>query len=208
MEVKIYNIKGQDTGRTIEVQDSVFNIEPHEHAVYLDVKQYLANKRQGTHKSKQRNEIAGSTRKLRKQKGGGGARIGNIKSPLLKGGGRVFGPMPRDYEQKVNKKVKQLARRSALSAKLKKNEIIVIENFTIETPKTKEMIQIKDNLKILDKKSLFVFNNQNNNVYLSSRNLQDTDVITVSELNTYKILNNKCLLLSVESVEYLNSILS
>jgi large subunit ribosomal protein L4 len=208
MEVKIFNIKGQDTGRTIEVQESVFNIEPHEHAVYLDVKQYLANKRQGTHKSKQRNEIAGSTRKLRKQKGGGGARIGNIKSPLLKGGGRVFGPVPRDYEQKVNKKVKQLARRSALSAKLKKNEIIVIENFAIETPKTKEMIEIKNNLKILDKKSLFVFNNQNNNVYLSSRNLQDTEVITVSELNTYKILNNKCLILSVESVEYLNSILS
>lgn len=207
MEVKVLNIQGQETGRTIELNDSVFNIEPNDHAVYLDVKQHLANKRQGTHKAKERGEISGSTKKLRRQKGSGAARVGSIKSPVLRGGGRIFGPRPRDYEFKVNKKVKQLARRSALSSKVKNNEIIVIEDFTFDAPKTKEMIKVKENLKINDKKSVFVFKNKNNNVYLSSRNLQDTSVVTVSELNTYKILNNKSLVLSEASVEFLNNIL-
>jgi large subunit ribosomal protein L4 len=207
MEAKILNIQGQETGRTIELKDSIFAIEPNEHAVYLDVKQYLANKRQGTHKAKERGEVTGSTKKLRRQKGSGAARVGSIKNPLFRGGGRVFGPRPRSYEQKINKKVKKLARKSALSAKLKQNEIIVIEDFNLEQPKTKEMLKIKENLKILDKKTLFVFKNKNNNVYLSSRNLTHTKVITVNELNTYRILDNKSLVLSESTVEYLNQIL-
>jgi len=207
MEAKILNIQGQETGRTIELKDSIFAIEPNEHAVYLDVKQYLANKRQGTHKAKERGEVTGSTKKLRRQKGSGAARVGSIKNPLFRGGGRVFGPRPRSYEQKINKKVKKLARKSALSAKLKQNEIIVIEDFNLVQPKTKEMLKIKENLKILDKKTLFVFKNKNNNVYLSSRNLTHTKVITVNELNTYRILDNKSLVLSESTVEYLNQIL-
>ncbi len=207
MEAKILNIQGQETGRTIELKDSIFAIEPNEHAVYLDVKQYLANKRQGTHKAKERGEVAGSTKKLRRQKGSGAARVGSIKNPLFRGGGRVFGPRPRSYEQKVNKKVKRLARKSALSAKMQENEIIVIEDFQFENPKTKEMLKIKENLKILDKKTLFVFKNKNKDVYLSSRNLPDTNVITVSELNTYRILDNKSLILTEAAVEYLNQIL-
>lgn len=207
MEVKILNYQGKDTGRTIELKDSIFNIEPNEHAIYLDVKQHLANKRQGTSKSKERAEIAGSTRKLRKQKGSGAARVGGIKSPLFRGGGRVFGPRPRDYELKLNKKVKQLARKSALSVKIQKNEILVIEDFNFETPKTKEMILVKENLKLSDKKAIFVFKSKNNNVYLSSRNLQNTNVITANDLNTYRILNNNTLVLSESTVEQINSIL-
>jgi len=208
MEVKILNYQGKDTGRTIELKDSIFNIEPNEHAIYLDVKQHLANKRQGTHKSKERGEIAGSTRKLRKQKGSGAARVGGIKSPLFRGGGRVFGPRPRDYELKLNKKVKQLARKSAFSVKIQKNEILVIEDFNFETPKTKEMILVKENLKISDKKTIFVFKSKINNVYLSSRNLQNTNVITANDLNTYRILNNNTLVLSESTVKQINSILA
>ncbi|MBN2890419.1 MAG: 50S ribosomal protein L4 [Bacteroidales bacterium] len=207
MEVKILNIQGQETGRTIELMDSVFNIEPNDHAIYLDVKQHRANVRQGTHKAKERAEIAGSTRKLRKQKGGGGARIGSIKSPLLRGGGRVFGPRPRSYSHKLNKKVKQLARRSAFTYKLQKNELMVVEDFNFEVPRTKEILLVKNNLKINDKKVMFVFNNKNNNVYLSSRNLKDTSVITVNELNTYSILNNQNLVLSESTVATINSLL-
>jgi len=207
MEVKILNYQGQDTGRTIELKDSIFNIEPNEHAIYLDVKQHLANKRQGTHKAKERGDIAGSTRKLRRQKGSGAARVGSIKNPLFRGGGRVFGLRPRDYELKLNKKLKRLARRSAFSVKTQQNEILVIEDFNFETPKTKEMLVVKENLKISDKKALFVFKSKNNNVYLSSRNLQDTNVITANDLNTYKILNNKALVLSESTIEQINSIL-
>ncbi len=208
MEVKVLNIQGQETGRTVELKDSVFAMEePNEHAIYLDVKAYLANKRQGTHKAKERGEIAGSTRKLRRQKGSGAARVGSIKNPLFRGGGRVFGPRPRDYSQKLNKKVKKLARKSALSLKVKDNELIVVEDFTFEAPKTKEFLKVKENLKISDKKALFVFKNKNNNVYLSSRNLKDSKVITANELNTYRILDNKALVLSESTVEYLNSIL-
>jgi len=201
MKVKILNYQGQDTGRTIELKDSIFSIEPNEHAIYLDVKQHLANKRQGTHKSKERADIVGSTKKLRKQKGSGAARIGSVKSPLLRGGGRVFGPRPRTYESKLNKKLKKLARKSAFSSKIQNNEIIVIEDFNFDTPKTKEMLSVKENLKISDKKSLFVFDSKNNNVYLSSRNLQDTFVITANDLNTYRILNNKALVLSESTIE-------
>ncbi len=208
MEVKVLNIQGQETGRTIELKDSVFAMEqPNEHAIYLDVKAYLANKRQGTHKAKERGEIAGSTRKLRRQKGSGAARVGSIKNPLFRGGGRVFGPRPRDYSQKLNKKVKKLARKSALSLKVKDNELIVVEDFTFDAPKTKEFLKVKENLKISDKKALFVFKNKNNNVYLSSRNLKDSKVITANELNTYRILDNKALVLSESTVEFLNSIL-
>lgn len=208
MEVKILNSKGQETGRTIELNDSVFNIEPNDHAIYLDVKQYRANKRQGTHKAKERAEIAGSTRKLRKQKGAGAARIGSVKSPVLRGGGRAFGPRPRSYEHKLNKKLKQLARRSALTYKMKSNEIIVIEDFNMEAPSTKNMVEIRNNLKVNDKKSLFVFKTKNNFVYLSARNLQDTTVITVNDLNTYRILDNKNLVLTESTIEFINSNLS
>ncbi|MEA3451010.1 MAG: 50S ribosomal protein L4 [Bacteroidota bacterium] len=207
MKVKILNYQGQDTGRTIELKDSIFSIEPNEHAIYLDVKQHLANKRQGTHKTKERADIVGSTKKLRKQKGSGAARIGSVKSPLLRGGGRAFGPRPRDYELKLNKKLKKLARKSAFSAKIQDKEIIVIEDFKFDTPKTKEMLVVKENLKISDKKALFVFDSKNNNVYLSSRNLQDTIVITANDLNTYWILNNKALVLSESTIEQINSIL-
>lgn len=207
MEVKVLNAQGQETGRTIELKDSVFSIEPNDHAIYLDVKQHMANKRQGTHKAKERGEIAGSTKKLRRQKGSGAARVGSIKNPLFRGGGRVFGPRPRTYDSKVNKKIKQLARRSALSTKVNSNEILIIEDFDFDAPKTKEIIKLKENLKINDKKTLFVFKNSNINVYLSSRNLQGTNVITVNELNTYAILNSKYLVLSEGSVEFLNSIL-
>jgi len=205
MEVKILNIQGEETGRTVNLSDSVFNIEPNDHAIYLDVKQFRANCRQGTHKAKERSEIKGSTRKLRRQKGSGAARIGSIKSPVLRGGGRVFGPRPRSYEHKVNKKVKQLARRSALTYKVKNNQILVVEDFKLEVPRTKEMIQIKENLKINGKKALFVFISKNNNVYLSTRNLSDTNVITVNELNTYRILDNQNLVLSESTIEFINS---
>lgn len=204
MEVAVYNIKGEDTGRKVTLNDNVFAIEPNEHVVYLAVKQYLANQRQGTHKSKERSEVSGSTRKLHKQKGGGGARIGDINSPLLRGGGRVFGPRPRDYRFKLNKKVKQLARRSALSAKAQDNQIMVVEDFTFEAPKTKEFIKFAKNIQTADKKTLLVLAGQDKNVYLSVRNLPNVQIITASDLNTYKILDNKSLVLSESSVAVIN----
>ncbi len=200
MELSVYNVKGEDTGRKVTLSDAIFGIEPNDHAIYLDVKQYLANQRQGTHKSKERSELSGSRRKLIKQKGGGGARRGDIKSPLLVGGARCFGPRPRDYEFKLNKKVKGLARRSALTYKAQSDAILVVENFNMETPKTKEFITITKNLKVADKKLLLVLSERNNFVYLSSRNLEKTSIITASELNTYKILNTGCLVLTESSV--------
>ena len=204
MEVAVYNIKGEDTGRKVTLNDSVFAIEPNEHVLYLAVKQYLANQRQGTHKSKERSEVSGSTRKLHKQKGGGGARIGDINSPLLRGGGRVFGPRPRDYRFKLNKKVKLLARRSALSVKAMDNQIKVVEDFTFEAPKTKEFVNFAKNIQTENKKTLLVLSAQDKNVYLSARNLPNVEIITASDLNTYKILNNKSLVLSESSVAVIN----
>ena len=209
MELAVYNIKGEDTGRKVTLNDEIFAIaEPNEHAVYLDVKQYLANKRQGTHKSKERSEIAGSTKKLGRQKGGGGARHGDINSPLLRGGARVFGPKPRDYSFKLNKKVKQLARRSALSYKAQENAIVVVEDFALEAPKTKEFINIAKNLKIDGKKSLFVLAGDNKNVYLSARNLQNADVVEAQSVNTYKVLNADVLVISEKSLEVIDGILN
>ena len=205
MEVAVYNIKGEDTGRKVTLNDSLFGIEPNENVVYLDVKQYMANQRQGTHKSKERSEIAGSTRKLHKQKGGGGARIGDIKSPVLVGGGRIFGPRPRNYEFKLNKKVKQLARKSALSYKAQENQIIVVEDFTFEAPKTKEFVNFAKNIKVADKKAVLVLAGQNKNVFLSARNLPNVEIVTASDLNTYKILDNKSLVLSESSVAVINN---
>jgi len=189
MKVAVRDIKGKDTGRKAELSDDVFKIEPNEHAIYLDVKQYLAHQRQGTHKSKERAEIVGSTRKIKKQKGTGTARAGSIKSPIFKGGGRIFGPRPKDYTQKLNKNVKRLARRSALSMKSSENAIVVLEDFSFEQPRTKDFIEVLKALGLENKKSLFVLGDINNNVYLSSRNLAGSEVITNSELSTYKILN-------------------
>ena len=201
MELSIYNIKGEDTGRKVQLNDAIFGIEPNDHAIYLDVKQYLANQRQGTHKSKQRSEIAGSTRKLGRQKGGGGARPGDIKSPVRVGGGRIFGPVPRDYSFKLNKKVKQLARKSALSLRAQNQQLIVVENFNIaEAPKTKAFVELMQNLKIADKKSLFILPIENNVVYLSARNLQNANIVTASELSTYKIMNSNVVVVSEEAV--------
>lgn len=204
MELSVYNIKGEDTGRKVALNDAVFGIEPSEHAVYLDVKQYLANLRQGTHKSKERSEVSGSTRKLKKQKGTGGARSGDINSPVMIGGGRVFGPNPRDYRFKLNKKVKALARKSALTYKAQENAIVVVEDFTFEAPKTKEFISIVKNLQVADKKLLLVLADQNKNVYLSARNLVNANVVTASELNTYKVLNNNALVLTESVVAAIN----
>ena len=206
MELAVYNIKGEDTGRKVTLSEEVFGIEPNEHAIYLDVKQYLANQRQGTHKSKERSEVSGSTRKLHKQKGGGGSRIGDINSPVLVGGGRVFGPRPRDYRFKLNKKVKQLARKSALSLKARDGEIVVVENFTIEAPKTKDFINIVKNLKVDGKKVLVVLPSQDNNVYLSSRNVPDAVVTTAADINTYTLLNNRALLIAEGSLEAINKL--
>ena len=189
MEVNVLNIKGEDTGRKVTLNESIFGIEPNDHAIYLDVKQFMANQRQGTHKSKERSEITGSTRKLIRQKGGGGARRGDIKSPVLRGGGRVFGPKPRDYWFKLNKKVKNLARKSALSYKAQQNAIIVVEDFNFEAPKTKDFIKMQNNLKIDGKKLLLLLPENNKNVYLSSRNIQRVEVMTASALNTYKVMN-------------------
>lgn len=188
MEVTVLNTAGKETGKKIELKDSIFGIEPNDHAIYLDVKQYLANGRQGTHKSKERAEVSGSTRKIKRQKGTGGARAGSIKSPVFVGGGRVFGPRPRNYDFKLNKKVKQLARYSALTYKAKSDAIVVVEDFNYEKPKTKDFIELLNNLKISDKKSLVVINETNKNIYLSSRNLQSSKVITISELSTYEIM--------------------
>ena len=189
MEVNVYNIKGEDTGRKITLNESIFGIEPNDHAIYLDVKQFLANQRQGTAKSKERSEISGSTRKLGRQKGGGGARHGDINSPVLVGGGRVFGPKPRDYSFKLNKKVKQLARKSALSYKAQNGALMVVEDFAFEAPKTKEFVALLNNLKVSDKKLLLVLPEANKNVYLSARNLQRAKVQTVSGVNTYRVLD-------------------
>lgn len=204
MEVAIYNISGAETGKKATLNDEIFGIEPNNHAIYLDVKQYLANKRQGTHKSKQRNEVMGSTRKLKKQKGTGGARSGSILSPLFPGGGRVFGPVPRDYSFKLNKKLKQLARKSALTYKAKDNAITVVEDFAMEAPKTKEFIAITKNLKLDGKKILVVLSETNPVVSLSARNLQNVKVIPASNLNTYDVMNAAGIVLAETSVEAVN----
>lgn len=205
MELSVLNKTGQETGRKVNLPDSIFAIEPNDHAIYLDVKQYLANQRQGTHKAKGRAEIALSTRKIKRQKGTGGARAGSLKSPVFVGGGRVFGPEPRDYSFKLNKKVKQLARVSALSHKVKENNIIVVEDFSFETPKTKEFAQINKNLKIDNKKSLFVLTEQNKTIYLSSRNLEGKKVVTLSDLNTYDIMRASVLVFTESSINALQS---
>ncbi|MBS1352327.1 MAG: 50S ribosomal protein L4 [Coprobacter sp.] len=205
MELSVYNIKGEDTGKKVTLNDAVFGIEPNEHAIYLDVKQYMANKRQGTHKSKERSEVSGSTRKLIRQKGSGGARRGDINSPVMVGGGRVFGPRPRNYSFKLNKKVKSLARKSALSLKAQENAIFVVEDFTFEAPKTKEFISIAQNLKVVDKKLLLVLGSENKNVYLSARNVPKAKVVTTSELNTYKVLDCANLVLTESSLAAINN---
>lgn len=201
MEVKVLDINGKDTGRKVELSDSVFGIEPNNHAVYLDVKQYLANQRQGNHKAKERAEVAGSTRKIKKQKGTGTARAGSKKSPLFKGGGTVFGPRPRSYSFKLNKTLKRLARKSALSLKVKESNLVVVEDFNFETPNTKNFINVLKALGLENKKSLFVLGDLNKNVYLSSRNLKASNVVTNSELSTYAILNANNLVLSEGSLE-------
>lgn len=195
MELSVLNKEGKETGRKVTLSDQIFGIEPSDHAIYLDVKQYMANQRQGTSKSKERGEVSGSTRKIKKQKGTGGARAGSIKSPTFRGGGTMFGPRPRNYEFKLNKKVKQLARKSALTYKAAENSIMVLEDFNLEAPKTREIVAIRTNLQIADKKSLFVLPVENNSIYLSSRNLKDVSVVTASELNTYQILNAKTIVI-------------
>ena len=207
MEVSVLNIKGQETGRKVALNEAIFGIEPNDHVIYLDVKQYMANQRQGTAKSKERSEISGSTRKLGRQKGGGGARHGDINSPLLIGGGRVFGPKPRDYSFKLNKKVKQLARKSALSYKAQENAIVVVEDFNLEAPKTKELLAIAKNLKVDGKKMLFVMPETNKNVYLSARNLQRAEVLEAQNVNTYKILDADVLVITENSLKTIDAIL-
>ena len=204
MELSVYNIKGEATGRKVVLDDAIYGIEPNDHAIYLAVKQYMANRRQGTAKSKERSEISGSTRKLGRQKGGGGARRGDINSPLLVGGARVFGPKPRDYGFKLNKKVKALARCSALSYKAKENSIIVVEDFTFDVPKTKSYIEMLSNLKVDDKKSLVVLPDVDRNVYLSGRNLQGTKVTIAKTLNTYIVLDANVILMTEKSVKEIN----
>jgi large subunit ribosomal protein L4 len=204
MEISVYNIKGEDTGRKVTLKEGVFGIEPNDHVIYLDVKQYMANKRQGTAKAKERSEVAGSTRKLGRQKGGGGARHGDIKSPVM-GGSRVFGPKPRDYSFKLNKKEKALARRSALSYKVREDAITVVEDFSFEVPKTKEFLTLTENLKVAGKKLLVVLPENNENIFLSARNLQRMNVTTVSELNTYKVLDAAHLVVLESTVSALNN---
>ncbi len=205
MELAILNKDGKETGRKVRLNDSIFGIEPNNHAIYLDTKQYLANQRQGTHKTKERSEITGSTRKIKRQKGTGTARAGSIKNPIFRGGGRTFGPKPRSYGFKLNKKVKQLARKSALSYKASTNNIIVLEDFSFKGPKTKEMIKMGDNLKITDKKSLIVLSEQNKNIYLSARNIQGVEVATASELNTYEIMKASTLVFVESAVDVLQA---
>ena len=200
MQLNVFNKNGEDTGRTVTLDDTVFGIEPNDHAIYLDVKQYRANKRQGTHKAKERCEVTGSTRKIIRQKGSGGARRGDVKSPVMVGGGRVFGPQPRDYSFKLNKKVKTLARKSALTYKAQENAITVVEDFTMETPKTKEFISFMKGLKLDGKKILFVLPENNHPVFLSARNLKKATVVTVPEMNTYKVLDAANLLLTENSL--------
>lgn len=205
MELALYNQQGQETGR-VTLNDEVFAIEPNEHALYLDVKQYLANQRQGTHKSKERSEVSGSTRKLHKQKGGGGSRIGDINSPVLVGGGRVFGPRPRDYRFKLNKKVKALARRSALTYKVQDSQVIVVEDFNFEAPKTKDFVNIAKNLKVDGKKVLLVLPSDNKNVTLSARNVPDARTMVASNLNTYAIMNSNAVILTESSLDCVNKL--
>ena len=207
MKLKVIDIKGKDTGRKVKLSQSVFGIEPSDHAIYLDVKQHLANSRQGTHKTKERSEIRGSTRKIKKQKGTGTARAGSIKNPIFRGGGRTFGPLPRDYSIKVNKKVKVLARKSALSIKAKNKSILILEELSFKTPKTSDFIKLLKDLGLDGKKTLMVLGAENKNVYLSSRNLQGTEVVTNSELNTYKIFNSSKLILLESSIAKIESIL-
>jgi large subunit ribosomal protein L4 len=207
MELSVLKTNGQPTGRKVTLNEAIFGIEPNDHVIYLDVKQYMANQRQGNAKSKERSEISGSTRKLGRQKGGGGARHGDINSPLLRGGGRVFGPKPRDYSFKLNKKVKQLARKSALTYKAQEDGIVVLEDFSFDAPKTKEMVNIAKNLKVDGKKLLFVLPDANKNVYLSARNLQRADVVEAAKVNTYKILDADVLVITEKSLETIDSIL-
>ena len=208
MEINVLDIKGQETGRKVTLNESIFGIEPNDHVLYLDVKQYLANQRQGTAKSKERSEHAGSTRKLGRQKGGGGARRGDINSPVLVGGGRVFGPKPRDYRFKLNKKVKVLARKSALSYKAQENSIIVVEDFNFEAPKTKDFVNISKNLKVDGKKVLLLLPEVNKNVYLSARNLQRAEVMLASSLNSYKVLNADVVVITENSLKTIDGILT
>ena len=208
MEVKVLDINGKETGRKVQLSDSVFAIEPNKHAVYLDVKQYLANQRQGTHKAKERAEVAGSTRKIKKQKGTGTARAGSAKNPLFKGGGTVFGPRPRSYSFKLNKNLKRLARKSALSLKVNESNLVGVEDFTFDTPSTKNFINVLKSLGLDNKKSLFVLGDSNKNVYLSSRNLKASSVVTTSELSTYAILNAKSLVLLEGAVDGIEANLS
>ena len=207
MELTVYNIKGEDTGRKVQLNDNIYAVEPNEHVMYLAVKQYLADQRQGTHKSKERSELSGSTRKLFRQKGTGGARRGDINSPLLRGGARVFGPKPRDYSFKLNKKVKALARKSALTCKVKDNEIIVVEDFTFDTIKTKQMVNILDNFKVNGMRNMFVFTEPNRNVVLSARNIQRTNVVLARNLNTYDILNAKRIFITESALKPIDEIL-
>ena len=208
MEVSVLNIKGESTGRKVTLDESIFGIEPNEHVVYMAVRQYLAAQRQGTHKSKERSEMSGSTRKLGRQKGGGGARRGDINSPLLVGGTRVFGPTPRDYNFKLNKKVKQLARKSALSQKAIDNAIVVVEDFNFDAPSTKAFVDVLNNLKVSEKKQLFVLPSSNKAVYLSSRNLSGTQMAIASDINTYGIMNADVLVITESSLEIINNILN
>lgn len=208
MEVSVFNIKGEDTGRKVTLNDSVFGVEPNDHAIYLDVKQYLAAQRQGTAKSKERSEMSGSTRKLGRQKGGGGARRGDINSPVLVGGARVFGPKPRNYDFKLNKKMKALARRSALSYKAQENALVVVEDFNLEAPKTKAFIEIVNNLKVSDKKVLVVLPEANKNVYLSARNLQGAKVAIASDINTYGVLNAAAMVVTESALAKIESVLT
>jgi len=205
MEIAVYNIEGKETGKKVTLNDAIFGIEPNDHAIYLDTKQYLASQRQGTHKAKERSEIMGSTRKLKRQKGTGTARFGSIKNPEFRGGGRIFGPRPRFYGFKLNKKVKQLARKSALSYKAKENKIIVLEDFSMEVPKTSQMAGMSANLNLSRKNSLIVLSEQNKNIYLSSRNLQGVEVVTISDLNTYNIMKASTLVLTESAVDVLQS---
>jgi large subunit ribosomal protein L4 len=205
MELAIVNTSGKETGRKVDLNDAIFGIEPNDHAIYLDTKQFLANQRQGTHKAKERAEVAGSTRKIKKQKGTGTARAGNIRNPLYRGGGRVFGPKPRFYGFKLNKKVKQLARKSALSYKASTNNIIVLEDFSLESPKTREIIKMGNNLNIVNKKSIFVLPEQNNNIYLSTRNVPGVEIVIASELSTYTIMKASTLILVESAVDVLQA---
>jgi large subunit ribosomal protein L4 len=206
MELPVLNTSGQETGRNVELNAQIYAVEPNDHAIYLDVKQYLANQRQGTHKAKDRGEVSGSTRKLKRQKGTGGARAGSVKSGTIRGGGRMFGPQPRDYSFKLNKKLKELARKSALSYKAQANDILVIEDFTFDSPKTKKIVDLQNNLKINDKKSLIVLSEANKNLYLSSRNLENVEIVKASDLSTYKIMRAKKLVLVESSLAQMDEL--